>query len=149
MEELMAAIYQRWNAAGLDTTIAPLFRAGEGMKSAHNTTGTTPGTALPRAEFAVTRGSPQNRSRNSRLYQAIATIKIRGLVGATVSGWLETAADAFLNSDAAGTSPLVLATGDVLGVSDGGQYVYKVDDSVHEAELTLLIRHRVNDRIPA
>ncbi len=149
MEELMAAIFKRWNDAGLNTSVAKLYPAGETPSISKNKTGSPEGSDKPRAEYFVMRGPSQSKSRNSRLYQPVATIKVWGTGAAQVVGFVDAINAAFVNSESAGTNPLVTSAGDVLDVNDGGNWTGKADDSTFEGEQTLLIRQRVNNRIPA
>lgn len=151
----MAAIVTRWNDAGLDSSIAALYPAGDAnIKTiandiGQNRAGSPEGTAKPRAEYTVIQGAPLARSRNSRLYQPIATIHVRGTTAVQVADFVEAIGAAFINSEAADTDPLTTSTGDVLDVNDGGQWVMKTDDATFEGEQMLLIQTRVNNRRPA
>lgn len=151
MLELMTAIYSRWAAAGLNSSIGNLYPAGE-SKSGRNATGSPVATELPRAEYEVHRGPPQIKTRNSRTYQAVAVIRVYCKASDTTDGstlvttYLQTIFGKFVNSNQAVSNPLVMANGDILEVDDGGQGSAKADDDVWVGVQTLLIRHRVNNR---
>ncbi len=145
----MTAIFNRWNDAGLNTSIAKLYPAGEQKSTTQNKAGSPEGSALPRAEYFVMRGAPKSKSRNSRIYQAVATIKVRGTRAIQVAGFVDAINEAFVNSETSSSNPFSFSVSDALDVDDGGVWSGKADDGVFEGELTLLIQQRVDNRVPA
>ena len=148
--DIMAAIYARWNAAGLNTSIAELYPAGEGTKASQNKAGSPEGDALPRAEYYATTPAPSQKTRGSRVHQSMAVITVRDKTNeAAVGTFVKNIRAAFVNSESAGTSPMTMTGGTVLEVDDGGSLVVKVDDDVFLGQQQLLIRHRIANVTPA
>jgi hypothetical protein len=149
MDELADAVYSRWTDASLDTSIAALYPGGDGQRATRNTGGSPEGTALPRAEYRIMIPPPQVKTRNSRVSQAMVAITVWASTAESRDEYLGTIWDQYVNSDAAGTNPLSMATGSVLEVDDGGQIALKEDDKVYMGRQTLLVRHRVLNATPA
>ena len=144
----MTAIVNRWNDAGLATSIAKLYPAGESRNRMGNKAGSPEGTNLPRAEYMISSGPPNIRTRNSKIKQAIAIIQVYATTPLKAAEYLTDIFNAFVNSEFAETNPMVLANGDVLDVEDGGSFVTKEDDAVWLGQHTLIIRHRIPFAVP-
>lgn len=157
MLELMTALYNRWVAAGLDSSVCDLYPAGESRRGDEGT-GTPVASDLstgPRAEYEINRGPAQIKTRGSRTYQAVAVIRVWATSTSVVDGstnintLMQTVWNALVNANRASTSPMSMANGDILEVDDGGLATGKADKDVWIGIQTLLIRHRVSNRIPA
>lgn len=152
MLDLMKAVYDRWVAASLHSSICELYPAGESRSGGRNPTGSPVETALPRAEYDVSTPAPSIKTRNSRTAQAVATIRVWGTstnsadASTVVATFLRTIREKYVNADEVGMD---MDNGDILEVDDGGQLCVKVDDDVWMGQQTLMIRHRINNRATA
>jgi len=149
LKTLSIGIFDRWNNASLNSSIATLYPGGDGESSSQNKTGAPESATLPRAEYYVIFPRQNIKTRGSRVYNASAMITVRGVTKELVDNYISLISDAFLNSDEAGTSPLVMSNGSVLEVDDGGAFVTKVDDALFEGVQTILIQCRINNAVPA
>lgn len=152
MLDLMKAVYDRWVAASLHTSICPLYPAGDGAKSGQTRSGTPVETAMPRADYYVQSPPPSIKTRGSRTAQAVAVIRIwdrsTGSTDAAtrVATHLQNIRAAFVNADESGMD---MDNGDILEVDDGGTSpAAKEDDDVFGGAQTLIIRHRINNTAP-
>lgn len=149
MLDLMTAIYNRWVAESLHTTIAELYPAGEGKGAGRNATGTPVDTVLPRAEYELHQPPPTIKTRGSRIAQAVAVIRVWDKATVSVDASTRVATHlsaiyaAYVTADADG---MTMANGTILEVEDGGQAMGKADDDVFVGVQTLVIRNRTNYR---
>jgi hypothetical protein len=148
--DLMTAVVNRWNNAGLDDSIAALYVAGEGRGANQNKTGTPAGNDLPRAEYTIADPPPTSKTRGGRYITSQITFHVWGTDSLATVGYTKAIRDAFLNSDAAATNPLVMANGQILEVDCGAAIpVMPVDEKVYFGQQVVLIRHRVLNAVPA
>lgn len=148
VQALSIGIYTRWNDASLNSSIAPLYAAGDTPQSGRNSTGTPAGNNVPRAEYTVAVPAASSKTRGTRVYQGVANITVHGRGKATVDGYIKSIYDTFLNSEEAATNPFTMTSCSVLEVEDGGGSVLKVDDTVFRGEITLFVRYSVNNAVP-
>lgn len=134
----MTAIKSRWDAEGLDDTIAKLYPAGDSPKKP----GAPPLSPLPRAEYRVMIPNPQVKTRNSRVYQAVVEFSVWATGTATLAGYLAAIHAAFVNADADG---MTMANGTILEVDDGGSTIDVADDKVFIGEKRITIRHSLSN----
>ena len=143
----MTAVFNRWNAAGLNSSIAKLYPGGQ-RSSSRNQSGSPQGSTIPRAQYRVFTPRPQALSRGSRIYQAAVEIETWGASELIAAGFVTAIKSAFINSDNAATSPMVMADGTVMQVEDEGSNVSKDDDDMHCGRQLLSVRFRVNNSTP-
>lgn len=148
-QALSVSLYNRWNNAGLDTSIAKLYPSGDSPRSGKNSSGSPEGSGLPRAEYTLVFPPPATKTRHSRIHQAVAVISVWGETKEATDGYVSTMRNTFINSEEAGTNPMTMTGGEILEVDDGGGSVMKVDDSLFVGEQTILIRCRINNTVPA
>lgn len=152
MFDLMKAVYDRWVAANLHTTIAELYPAGEGSKSGQNRTGAPVETTMPRAEYSVFTPAATIKTRGSRTAQAVAVFHVwdrksdAQTASDRVASHVQSIRSKYLNADAVGMS---MQNGDILEVDDGGSACAKVDDDVWMGTQTIIIRHTIANGAPA
>jgi len=149
IQALSVSIFNRWNNASLNTSIATLYPAGGNPSSKNNTTGSPEGTSLPRAEYYSAVGPAESRSRNTRVYQGVTQFSVWGNDFETTNGYVDSIYDAFLNCDEAATSPMTITGGVVLQVEEGGQDCNKVDDEVWRGEITITVRYELRNTVPS
>lgn len=146
MKIVTDAVYARWNAAGLDSSIAELYPSGDD-RSGDNPTGPPEGTTGTRAEVTSIVNPPSAKTRGSRYQHAISTIKVWGKPYETVAGYLDTIEDKYLNADEQG---MTMPTGyKVMEVEPGGKAVMKSDDDLHMGVITILVRFQKNNTVPS
>jgi len=147
--KVSVSLFNRWNNASLDTSIASLYPSGETPKTGRNTSGSPEGDAVPRAEYMVSMGDPI-KSRGSRQYTAVVTFEVWGTLKETVDGYVTSIYNAFVNcSESSVASPIAMSGGDIQEVSDGAAFVEKEDDAVFRGTQIIYIRFSVPQQVPA
>ena len=156
MSSLKAAIYSRWNAAGLNSSIAPLF---PGQESETDSEAVPPDTDLPRAEYFVDDTLPNEISRCGRVQMTAVTFRIymggpnSGIdVDTTVGNAVQAIVTAFVNSEQAATSPLAFASsssGAIMDVGFGATHTAMLRRNVGRGLAEILVRHVVPNAIPS
>jgi hypothetical protein len=128
------AIFARWNDAGLDEEIAPLY--------AGDRDGAPEGSTLPRAQYSLPATTERTRSRTARELIQDVRIQIWGADDSDVQQFVDLAEEAFLDAEADGTDPLVIPEGDgkVLSVDFAGKSVIQETTSVFQGILQLQIQ---------
>lgn len=128
------AVVKRWNDAGLDAMIAPLF-AGERDAAPE-------GSALPRAQYSLPLASERARSRVSRELIHEVRIQIWGPGADTVQQLVDMAEAAFVDSEAAIAQPLAIPVGEgrILSVDFAGQAVIQESTTVFQGILQLRVQ---------
>lgn len=144
--DLMRSVYGRWTAAGLDSSIAPLYPSGESRLASQNVGGAPEGTAAPRAEYFVSVGGPQAKSKSSRIYQAVALIQVWSGDSDSAGTYAGAIVDAYINADEVG---MAMQNGTILEVEDGGGFVHKEDDTVFLTQQTVIIKFRRPNSAPS
>jgi hypothetical protein len=143
--DLMQSVFNRWNAAGLDESIAPLYPSGEGRLVSQNPGGAPEGSDLPRAEYFCSVGGAQAKSVSSRIYQGVALIQVWSEDSDSAGTYAGAVADAYINADEVG---MTMPNGTILEVEDGGGFVHKEDDTVYLTQQTVIIRFRRPNTAP-
>jgi len=121
-------IYDRWNDASLDTSIAKLYRGNWGLMGADSTPESDANKDMPRAEYGL---GPDTVYEDAVEY-SIRITEVRFKVWHTdlvaLEGFLDTIESNINDSDRAGTNPLVISEGDVIDVRFEGREAYKLPD---------------------
>lgn len=146
-QRLSVGIYNRWNDAGLDSSVAKLYPAGDSPGTKMNEFGTPEGTAKPRAEYFLVLSEPQ-KTRGSRRYTGTVLFSVWGDTKEEVDGYVTSIYNAFVNSDDAASNPLTISNGSVLEVSDGSSSSLKVDDDTFRGDQTIQISINVPNSTP-
>lgn len=136
MNGLNAAIYARWNVAGLNTSIATLYPAGD--KGGFNPSGTREKTPLPRAEYFSISPGTDRRTRTSLTNAIPVYFRVYGTSAATVQGWVDSIRAKYVNAEHLVTP----ASSTVLDIKDGGSFVSKQDDAVWMGEQMVMVTLR-------
>lgn len=128
------AVYSRWNAAGLDTSIAPLY-AGDESASPE-------GSALPRAQYALPDDSQRARSRGSRELLQTLRFQVWATGDRTAQEYVDLIEASYVNSETAQSDPFAVAAsaGTILDVRYRGQAVVQEDEAVFQGVLDLEVQ---------
>jgi len=147
LQKLSVAVYNRWNDAGLNSSIAKLYPAGDSPGAKAGTTGTPESTSKPRAEYTLSLSPPQ-KTRGSRRYSGSLFISVWGDTKEGVDAYISSIYDAFVNSESAASNPLSISNGTVLIVDDGSSDVNKVDDNTFRGNYVFEIGINVANSTP-
>lgn len=156
------AVKARWDATGLDVSIAALHPGNVGLTGMRGTAGgggvgkravggAAPGTELPRAEYVVGQDRVVSRSRGSKVLCQPVRFQVWGVEFETVAGHMDTIEQAFDNSESAASDPFAIPTsvGDVESVTHDDRTVVKQDDKLHQGVETIEVVYRVPNTIPS
>lgn len=141
---LGTAIFNRWNAAGLDDTDLPatnLYPGGDESQPE--------GVDLPRAEYEILDDLEELKSRSSRIRNANVRFTVWDDSYEDCGTALQNIEDAFVNSESASSNPITMSGGTILGVehvSTSGPT--KQDTSIYQGIVDLMIRWRKANEIP-
>lgn len=149
--EIAKAVFDRWNNAGLDVSIATLYAGAKTARSQHNVAGPPAETDLPRAEYSLEPDNVNNVSRGSRIKRQPIRFQVWYRRHKDAGDAVDLIEGAYVNSEQAGTSPLVLpaSAGVILGVEDDSGSVHKQDDEVFQGVKTIVVLWRKNNTIPS
>lgn len=138
------AIEARWNAAGLNTSIAALYPGDD--EAAPENAG-----SMPRAQYATPDSTVESQSKSSIVFIQPVRFRVWGKTYALAKQYLEYIEAKFLNSDRAGTNPLSLTAtaGNVLDIEPQGSTVTKEDDAVFQGISEWYIRWFKVNAIPS
>ena len=136
------ALVTRWNALGLNTSIATLYPGDWGAAPESSAT-------LPRAEYETPADTLESQSRGSEVIEQIVQFKVWGMVRSTVRSNITTILSQFVNGDRAATNPMSLSTGTILNIDRVYGTVQKVDDKLFEGTCEIMIRWRRVATVPA
>lgn len=127
---IMAAFRERWNNAGLNTSVASLHAAAPSVALFGAMPGDLSGATLPRAEFVIERDDPVEHTYNLRVRRA--TILVRVYAKGSVESYLDTIEAEIDNSDRAATNPMILANsaGKITEVQFVGRETTPIDKNV-------------------
>jgi hypothetical protein len=144
---ISVSVYNRWNNASLDSSIAKLYPAGDSPTAMKNTSGSPEGSSVPRAEYFLNISAPE-KTRGSRRYTAIVVFDVWGTTKEGVDGYISSIYDAFVNSDSAASNPMTMTGGTILEVDDGPSYVFKDDDALFRGQQTIYVDFSVPQQTP-
>lgn len=137
---LAAAVYSRWNAASLNSSIAILYRANPGPDIYAATPEDLNTKNLPRAEYYIEDDSPDTHTVSYRIRKAYLTFRVYHTNDATLETVLDSIEQNFDNSENASTSPMALSSGDLLCVEfAGGRQIEPLDENVFLGTLQFTI----------
>lgn len=140
---LPAAVVTRWDAAGLDSSVAPLYRANPAFAEFGAAPEDLATSTLPRAEFFIRDDSPVEHTVAYRIRSAFLTIRVYHSNEETLETLLTSIEDNFDNAENAGTNPFSLPTafGTVNCIDfAGGREVHPVDEGIFLGTLEFQIR---------
>jgi hypothetical protein len=136
-----AAIVSRWDAVGLNSTIANLYRGAPDPSDPFSTYsrpgqkyGSTPlddaDESLPRAEFIIGAADRIIDSTSSKIYQADIVFKVWHSDLTALETLIDTAEDLLDNSNRAATSPMSLTGGFIVLMKHLGSESWVIDDNL-------------------
>lgn len=134
------AFFARWNAAGLDSSIAKIYPSGDKPKSKNNSFGTPTGNDLPRAEYESS-NPPPRKSRNSRVFTVPVVVRIFGTGHLIVAEYVQAVKDAYVNAE----TTMTMIGGSILEIDEGNAFTQKVDDNLFAGMVMLLFRVRIGN----
>lgn len=139
------AIFARWNAASLNSSVATLY-SGDGNDQA-----SPENTVMPRASFHIADDRQIGRSRGNRLNMAALVLHLYATTRLAVLQYLALIDTAFVNADQAATATLQVSesAGHIIDVDFVGQTVEEEGDNVFHGVMTLDVQYTKPNRVPA
>lgn len=142
MISVAKSVLARWNASGLDESIAALYPGGGANVRKNNSSGSPVGDAFPRAEYTYSTPPPMEKTRGSRVFQVPITIRVY-----RNDSFLQVGSDVilirskFVNAE----TTMMLEDGTILEVDESGAVASKVDDQVFMGQIVLGFRVRIGN----
>lgn len=137
------AVYARWNAAGLNSSIAEL-NPGDDVASPESAD------EMPRANYYSSNNPLESESKSTLINQKNVTLEVWGTNYETVANYVKTIKQQMLNSESSAISPLqmTITAGAIMGTHKLNEGVDKINDAVFRGFFEMLIRWRENKAIP-
>lgn len=141
-KEIAQAIYSRWNAAALNSSISALY-AGNEIASPERT-------SLPRAQYRMDFDAVELRSRMHRVHVQPVQFSVWADDDLECRTKIDLVETAFVNSESASSSPIAISTtvGRIIAVDYIGKTVIREDDAVYQGILNIEITWHLNDVSP-
>lgn len=147
---LAAAVYSRWNAASLHSSIAVLYRANPNADIFGATPEDLSTKSLPRAEYYIEDDSPDIHTVDYRIRKAYLTFRIYHTNAATLETVLDSIEQNFDNAENASTGPMTLSSGTLLCVEfAGGRQIEPLDENVFLGTLQFSITWQKSRTTPS
>lgn len=138
---LAAAVVTRWDAAGLNSSVAELYRANPGMADFGAMPEDIASSGLPRAEFFIIDDSPAVHTVGYRIRRATLTFRVYHTNDSTLETVLTSIEDNFDNAENAATGPMSLSAsfGELLCVDFQSRELHPVDEGIFMGTLDFSI----------
>lgn len=145
---IASAFKERWDNAGLNTSVAPLFIAAPSAALFGATPADLSGIKLPRAEYVLERDDVVEHTYNIRVRRV--TIMVRVYAKGSVESYLDEIEDEIDNSDRAATNPMALtnSAGKITEIQFVGRDVAPLDENVSMGTLEFQIEWSKVKTIP-
>lgn len=148
------AVYSRWNAASLNTSIAPLYPANKGVDGTwrNRSTGGSPTEQdLPRAEYVLDTSIVVGKSRGSRMLRQPILFQLWLAGFEATADAVDAVRAAFTNSEQASSNPLLIpaSAGKVMSVEHENGSVLKQDDELFQGIERIVVFWREANAIPS
>jgi hypothetical protein len=146
--DIARAILTRWTAAGLDSSIAPLYQGSqEGANPELDSAGIP--SELPRAEFSIPSDPLASESRATNISEAIVVFEVWGTTPEQVGDFVSAIKNAILGSENSASNYLKMANGRIMSTHKVDTSVEQMKDAVHLGRYTLKVRYHENKTVPA
>jgi hypothetical protein len=151
MLEVGNAVFDRWNDASLDTSVAELYPGAKHVTSRRNVAGSPAETDTPRAEFVMEMESVVQKSRGTYVHRQPVRFQVWDTQMAQTVTHVDAITSAFVNSELAASNPFAIpaSVGVVLAVEDAGGTVLKQDDEMFQGVKQIEVLWRKANVIPS
>ena len=145
---LSAAVYSRWNDAGLGASICDLFRAHPSNVFA-GTPEDDDDATLPRAEFSLSGDNPVENTVGHTIRRSVLEFRVWHSSGTGLETALDLIESIYDNSNRAATNPLSISNGSVVLVQFVGRESGPVDKELFEGSVEFEIEWQKQFSVPA